>query len=100
MIQLLIEIDESFKNYLDGYFDGKNSLLFSTTYTLLEMLYNAKQLPKGHGRLIDETKLEDIIHDKGFNSKFMNPVFTMTEVVDMMEDVPTVIEADKEEGAD
>lgn len=95
MIRLVIEIDEElYKKTKDGYLSCIDAL------GVCEFVANGKPLPKGHGRLIDETKLEDIIHDKGFNSKFMNPVFTMTEVVDMMEDVPTVIEADEEGGAD
>ena len=97
-MQIMINIPDAIKEMAD---EGDKKLIHMMwMLILIDAIKNGVVLPKGHGRLIDETKLEDIIHDKGFNSKFMNPVFTMTEVADMMDDVPTVIEADEEEGAE
>lgn len=97
-MQIMINIPDAIKEMAD---EGDKKLIHMMwMLILIDAIKNGVVLPKGHGRLIDETKLEDIIHDKGFNSKFMNPVFTMTEVADMMDDVPTVIEADEEGGAE
>lgn len=97
-MQIMINIPDAIKEMAD---EGDKKLIHMMwMIILIDAIKNGVVLPKGHGRLIDETKLEDIIHDKGFNSKFMNPVFTMTEVADMMDDVPTVIEADEEGGAE
>ena len=95
MIQLVIEIDEElYKKTKDGYLSCIDAL------GVCEFVSNGKPLPKGHGRLIDVTKLEDIIQEKGFISPLMNPVFGMMQVFEMIDDVPTVIEADEEEGVE
>lgn len=89
-MQIVIDIPEEDYEYLKLH--NKDGLY--------NAILNGKPLPKGHGRLIDSTKLEDIIQEKGFNSPLINPVFGMMQVFEMIDDVPTVIEADKEEGAD
>lgn len=93
-MQIMINIPDAIKEMAD---EGDKKLIhLMWMIILVDAIKNGVVLPKGHGRLIDETKLEDIIHDKGFNRKFMNPVFGMMQVFEMIDDVPTVIEADKE----
>lgn len=47
-------------------------------------------------------QLKDEIHDKGFNSPLMNPIFTYTEIIEMIDKYITDIELqeNEEEGGD
>jgi hypothetical protein len=41
-------------------------------------------------KLIDASNLKKAIHEKSFNSGMMNPIFTYTEIMNMVDDSPTV----------
>jgi hypothetical protein len=41
-------------------------------------------------KLIDASNLKNTIHDKSFNSGMMNPIFTYTEIMNMVDASPTV----------
>lgn len=43
-------------------------------------------------------QLKDEIHDKGFNSPLMNPIFTYTEIIEMIDKYITDIELQESEG--
>lgn len=104
MIQLLIEIDEElYKKTKDGYLSCIDAL------GICEYVSNGKPLPKGHGRLIDaDAVLKEIIYaQKSLESnndsmwEINKPYFKgLAWAHRIVLDVPTVIEADKEEGAD
>ena len=70
-MKIVIDIPESEYKYIKD-FKGTNS---TTTGRLYEAVYNGTPLPKGHGRLIDADDLLD-------NT--------------CIDEIPTIIEADKE----
>lgn len=53
-------------------------------YNITKWIANGKILPKGHGRLIDADVIWNIYHDNDY------------DFYDAINDVPTVLEADKE----
>ena len=55
---------------------------------------NGKVLPKGHGRLIDESILRE---DMERTYKFANELVALGFAESCLEHAPTIIEADKEE---
>ena len=80
-IQLVVEIDERlYKNIIDNDKDDEEFEAMDVAFC------DAKPLPKGHGRIMDESKIE------------------VCEWVDVLDedypkastDAPTIIEADKE----
>lgn len=79
-IELVIKTPESIIEHLkDGSFGARKE----DRATLVDAVMNGTPLPKGHGRIIDESK----IHKCGMD--FVNH--------HVKADAPTIIEADKEE---
>ena len=77
-IELVIKIpEEMYQNVLNGTYCG----------TLYEELKNGTPLPKGHGRLINESEVIKSLFD------FTNCKKSIGMCID---NVPTIIEADKE----
>ena len=63
--------------------DCVNEILENIGYT---------ELPKGHGRLIDEDKTTDLLYEQEYN------YYTeIDKVCDTIAEVPTIIEADEED---
>lgn len=61
---------------------------------LMYAIDNGEEIPKGHGRLIDEQALVDIIDRMWKNKQITNTKYnTFLEILDY---VPTVVEADNE----
>lgn len=89
MIEILIKIPEGLKDV----FENRNV----TALDVEEMrmaIKNGTPLPKGHGRLIDADELYDGFIDgtEGYDCQTWNRI----EIGDIIEDAPTIIEADKE----
>lgn len=91
-IELVINIEEKIFEELTKYdkpVPSGNRLYDS----ILLSIYNGTPLPKGHGRLIDADELKkEYPHDTDWDY----PVNTNCCVVESIDNVPTIIEADKE----
>lgn len=61
---------------------------------LEKALENGTPLPKGHGRLIDMEYLKEHIYQCAINGRPLH-MMEMHELIDCLEEVPTIIEADK-----
>ena len=105
-IKLIIEIDEETYNDIQSR-DWKNGeLVFSEEWKAIK---NGIPLPKGHGRLIDADALE-ILYGLEYATKYGNKsaeqqahsydTMMMYEIADMIDNAPTIIEADKVESED
>lgn len=76
-MQIVIDIpDEMYDWYLNGFPDEDDA------EKLWQIIKDGKPLPKGHGRLIDADAVD---------TRYSDP-----EVVETLDEAPTIIEADKE----
>ena len=86
-MKLIIDIPEEVKQTFDN---AKNEDLYGNYYDYNSLIGKAIQngtpLPKGHGRIIDESKIAIIIETEDGD--------------DFITDAPTIIEADKAESED
>lgn len=82
MIQIVIDIPEKLYKALKDYNEGD-------AWDAVEAIINGTPLPKGHGRLIDANALAKRMTEYGWHHSDS----TVHEFVD---DLPTIIEADKE----
>ena len=57
---------------------------------------NGTPLPKGHGRLIDADVIPSSVELKGFLTQDDMHLVTIDRVKQVLSDLPTIIEADKE----
>lgn len=86
--EIVIKIDEkAFQSVINICKDGAGDIFHKA-------IANGIPLPKGHGRLIDADELYDGFIDgtEGYDCQTWNRI----EIGDIIEDVPTIIEADKE----
>lgn len=83
-MQIVIDIDENLYTRLfdNGGTDAVDML------NACVAIRKGKPLPKGHGRLIDADMLWDLYHDNGY------------DFYEALDDVQTIIEADKAESED
>ena len=94
-MQIVIEIDDDDYQFIqDTEFEN-----YLVTKHLYEAVYEGKPLPKGHGRLIDISKIDEdrIDHDNPIIYLTMNGEYIEAVSLDYLNDLPTIIEADKEE---
>ena len=92
-MQILIDINEEDYNFIKEV-DESN---YSVTTNLYKAVYEGIILPKGHGRLIDETEANGLIAEgKDGDKAYFGTVNKDWEVIDFLKTVPTIIEADKE----
>lgn len=92
-MKLVIDIPDEIYNHTQVYevggFNQENDM------KLFNAIKNATPLPKGHGRLIDEIALGDIISRMWKNKQITNTKYnTFLSILDY---VPTIIKADKED---
>lgn len=87
-MEMLIKLDKRLYNY------AKHHTLTSTEIDeICDAIANSILLPEGHGRLIDADELKkEYPHDTDWDY----PVNTNCCVVESIDNVPTIIEADKE----
>lgn len=89
-MQIVIDIPEVFFEAIKN--TGEIVIGQRSGKTLMSVIYNAvakgTPLPKGHGRLIDADMLWDLYHDNDY------------DFYEALDDVQTIIEADKAEGSD
>lgn len=64
-------------------------------HTLTRAIAHGTILPKGHGRLIDADKVENITWQEPYYHDALN---VLSEVRDKVRELPTIIEADKGDG--
>ena len=83
-MQIVIDIPEDVKAVIDR--KGTNEIVAET---LWQAVKNGKSLPKGHGRLIDESDLTP-------DSDYENGIFYAVSI-GAINGAPTIIEADKAE---
>ena len=88
-MEIVIKIPDEYKELLDhGKADG------SLRKSILNAVANGTPLPKGHGRLIDADELKkEYPHDMDWEY----PVNTNSYVVESIDNMTTIIEADKEQ---
>ena len=96
-MQLVVEISE------DTFFDLKKK---QNRTEVDNAVLNGTPLPKGHGRLIDADALE-ILYGLEYATKYGNETaeqqahsydtMMMYEIADMIDEAPTIIEADRSE---
>ena len=82
-MQILIDIDKERYNEIVNHYDTFPKQMRDYG---VEAIRNGTVLPKGHGRLIDADALKDEWKE-GFHKKIVDA---------LMDDAPTVLEADKE----
>ena len=95
-MQIVIKIPEdAIESIINGSFGARYK-----SYDVLGWLVKGKELPKGHGDLIDAEELlktlDVTLKVKGFDNA-LEVAKRMLEVVDTIEKAPVIIEADKEE---
>lgn len=88
-MQIVIDIDENLYSRTKRY-KINNPFLFSE---LDEAVLNGTILPKGHGRLIDESQINKTMEREFKERKGLSYV----DLLDIISFTPTIIEADKEE---
>lgn len=98
MIQLVIEIPEEDYNNIEPFLNGETIKGGFNLFKALEIIKNGKPLPKGHGRLIDGDSLKKCFHYGEANTNNENDMIMAVRRI--IESAKTVIEADKEEGAE
>lgn len=87
-MQIVIDIDDGIaRGIIDGKGDAPRNIVRSFQATIADAIKNGTPLPKGHGRLIDADALKDEWKE-GFHRKMVEA---------LMDDAPTIIEADKGE---
>lgn len=90
-MKIVIDIPESI---YDAIMDDK--MISREQLAVLEKhIYYGTPLPKGHGRLIDADELYEVFIDgtEGYDCNTWNRI----EIGDIIEDLPTIIEANKAE---
>ena len=87
-MQIVIDISENDYRKVQ---DGRASVSM-----MLKAIRKGTPLPKGHGRLIDADKFECIT----FQNKSEEFIIGAEQILAMMDDAPTIIEADKGESED
>jgi hypothetical protein len=95
-MKMLIEIDKKDYEYAKDYMYGRcNMLAINNMSRILGAIADGTPLPKGHGRLIDADELYDGFIDgtEGYDCQTWNRI----EIGDIVEDAPTIIEADRRE---
>ena len=90
-MKIVIDIPEEEYNY---YRDDSNFWGYSK---LREIILNGTPLPKGHGRIIDESEITSFYyHEETAKSKNSGAITLTWNVIDGT-DAPTIIESDKED---
>ena len=91
MVEVIIQIPKDEYNCIRN---GQKT--FNTELYLLNAVNAGTVLPKGHGRLFDMDKLLKQVEFKGFIQQDNTHLVTMDRVKNVLNNAPTVIEADKE----
>lgn len=91
-MQIVIEIPDRQYELLQRVAKTKRGVENLSEYG--ELILNGTPLPKGHGRLVDADELYDGFIDgtEGYDCQTWNRI----EIGDIIEDAPTIIEADNE----
>ena len=105
-VEVVIKIPKEYKDYIEG---GAGIIPDKIIQYLFNALDNGTVLPKGHGELIDKEQLFNMRLGGEYTLKdatkygnlcaeqqhFSYSTLMMYELVDIIDDMPTVIEADK-----
>ena len=88
-MQIVIDMPEE---VLNSFKTSKGKFICENGYDLIQGIKDGTPLPKGHGRLIDADELYDSLI-------FPNSLFGKA-FKEILDDAPTIIEADKAESED
>ena len=102
-MQIVIDINENEYLGIKNYPDAVTS--YPVTLHLYEAVRSGTPLPKGHGILIDADALINNLNRDFLTSERelyydVNPANALAEAFNIIEDTPTIIEADKGESED
>lgn len=90
-MQIVIDIPE--EQYSIILLSDKTALSeFASKEAMMYAIKEGTPLPKGHGRLVDADKVEDITWQE---PSYYDALNVLTEVRDRVRALPTIIEADK-----
>ena len=96
-IEIVIKIPKDMKDMCEWHQDGICELVNLEIDILAEAIANGIILPKGHGRLIDASKLK--LHEKELQANDISWLFN-AYTPEEIDNAPTIIEADEENGND
>ena len=98
-IELVIKMDEKLIEWIDKYYNNIKGFNGKKIGMVVDAIKNGKPIPKGHGRLIDISKIEKDRIEKDNPIIYLTTDGNYTEAVslDYLNDLPTIIEADKAE---
>jgi len=92
-MQIVIDIpDDFYERVQDNYRLGNGDVV----QIPIGCIANGTPLPKGHGRLIDADVIPSSVELKGFLAQDDMHLVTIDRVKQVLSDLPTIIEADKE----
>lgn len=97
-MQIVIDVPEEIKSRFDDEYCNEGEISKCTTDAILEAFCNGTQLPKGHGELVDVSK---IIHTTVYNDQYEeceDEEMTILDFVNAYTDegiTEAIIEADK-----
>lgn len=93
-MEILIKLDKRLYEYVKHH-----TLTFGEIDEICDAITNGVQLPKGHGRLIDISKIDEdrVESDNPIIYLTMNGDYIEVISLDYLNNLPTIIEADKEE---
>ena len=93
-MKIVIDIPDGYKKLIDGYVYGDWSVLPHKLYeSVIKSIAKGKEVPKGHGRLIDADRVIKYWkpdHDRQFVADYF---------IHTLETADTVIEAESEQGS-
>jgi hypothetical protein len=93
-MQIIIEIDEKDKQYLDKCLKGKGLAFLDNAQLIKRVvlaIFHGNPLPKGYGRLGDLDALREEVYSWDMND------YDRLDFVDAIDNAPTIIEADRSE---
>ena len=96
-MQIMIDISEEDYNIMRHNIAVNNPLCPLSQEEMVSKVANGIPLPKGHGRLIDESAITEVYTDETEPVKINGMTVIPTRIVIAGTNAPTIIEADKEE---
>ena len=98
-IEVVIRIDEEDYKIMRHNIAVNNPLCPLSQEDLVAKVANGTPLPKGHGKLIDISKIDEdrIESDNPIIYLTINGQYTEAISLEYLDDLPTIIEADKED---
>lgn len=93
-MKIVIDIPDAICERFGYEYSEQNLISKDTNEAILDAFCNGTPLPKGHGRLIDAKRFEED-NQEFWERDFIHPKYE-DRLCDLIDDAPTIIEADKE----